>query len=130
MTTSAQQRILGPGAPGRLVRAVLFNLLCKAGANICARCHEAITYVEDLSLDHMKPWRLASDPKATFFNLENIAFSHRHCNSKARTILPLNTHCRNRHEYTKENTYHPPGGGRACRACNRATQQRHRERMV
>jgi hypothetical protein len=34
------------------------------------------------------------------------------------------THCFRGHEFTPENTYHPPSGGRVCRTCQR---QYHRE---
>lgn len=36
------------------------------------------------------------------------------------------THCKSGHEYTKENTYLRPTGGRACRACSRENMQRYR----
>jgi hypothetical protein len=37
------------------------------------------------------------------------------------------THCKYGHEYTPENTWTKPDGtGRACRACNRASQQKQR----
>ncbi|WP_199572697.1 HNH endonuclease signature motif containing protein [Streptomyces murinus] len=37
------------------------------------------------------------------------------------------THCINSHEYSPENTYVSPRGGRICRTCSRATKKRSRE---
>jgi hypothetical protein len=42
----------------------------------------------------------------------------------------LKTHCPHGHPYDKANTRVTPHGGRACRACNRAAQQRFRERVA
>jgi hypothetical protein len=42
----------------------------------------------------------------------------------------LKTHCPHGHPYDKANTQVTPHGGRACRACNRAAQQRFRERVA
>ena len=36
---------------------------------------------------------------------------------------PQVTHCKRGHEYTIENTYTKPAGGRACRTCKRLTLQ-------
>jgi len=42
----------------------------------------------------------------------------------------LKTHCPQGHPYDEANTQLTPHGGRACRACNRAAQQRFRERVA
>jgi hypothetical protein len=42
----------------------------------------------------------------------------------------LKTHCPKGHPYDEANTQVTPHGGRACRACNRAAQQRFRERVT
>lgn len=42
------------------------------------------------------------------------------------------THCKNRHEFSSENTYIDPGGNRHCRTCSRDRKtawQRERRRM-
>lgn len=39
---------------------------------------------------------------------------------------PAKTHCPQGHEYSPENTYNPPVGGRQCRACHRERERRHR----
>lgn len=38
------------------------------------------------------------------------------------------THCHRGHEFTPENTYTPPSGGRYCRKCCRASEARYRAR--
>lgn len=41
---------------------------------------------------------------------------------RGNTIQALNaskTHCKRGHEFTPENTYNQPGGGRMCKACHR-----------
>lgn len=65
-------------AVARLRKNVLFHLLKKHNENICARCDEFIESVDDLSLEHLQPWEgISSD---LFWDLNNIAFSHMHCN--------------------------------------------------
>lgn len=67
-----------------LRKKVLFNLIVLLGLNKCFQCGEQIDNVNDLSIEHKIPWLDSDDPKGLFFNLENIAFSHLKCNSKAR----------------------------------------------
>ena len=65
-------------ALGRLRKMVLFSLLQNYGDDVCVRCGERIETVEDLSLEHIKPWEgISAD---LFWDLENIAFSHIQCN--------------------------------------------------
>lgn len=69
-------------ACGRLDRRVLFWLVQKAGLDLCFRCGKRIEQVEDLSTEHKRPWQDV-DP-ALFWDLGNIAFSHKRCNTIAR----------------------------------------------
>jgi hypothetical protein len=39
------------------------------------------------------------------------------------------TRCREKHEYTPENTYYPPRGGRVCRTCARAYKRAYKKRQ-
>ena len=65
-------------ANGRLRKNIIFHLLTKHGENVCVRCKRAIEKVEDLSIEHIKPWEgISAD---LFWDLDNIAFSHLRCN--------------------------------------------------
>jgi hypothetical protein len=65
-------------ASGKLRKMILFDLLKRHNENVCVRCHESIILIEDLSIEHIKPWE-GIDAKL-FWDLNNIAFSHIACN--------------------------------------------------
>lgn len=65
-------------ANGRLRKNIIFHLLQKHGEGVCVRCGTAIEKVEDLSIEHIKPWEGISSE--LFWDLDNIAFSHLRCN--------------------------------------------------
>lgn len=65
-------------ACNKLRKNILFKLLQKLKENICFRCHLEIVTVGDLSIEHKEPWEGRSI--ALFWDLDNIAFSHLHCN--------------------------------------------------
>lgn len=69
-------------ACGRLRKLILFDLLCQLKKNVCFQCEEPIVAAADLSIEHKEPW-LGKDTKL-FWDLDNIAFSHLHCNCSAR----------------------------------------------
>lgn len=62
----------------RLRKMLLFNLLQKYAEDACFRCGEKIERIEDLSIEHKKPWEGIS--VELFWDLDNIAFSHLRCN--------------------------------------------------
>jgi hypothetical protein len=62
----------------RLRKILLFSLLKKLNDNVCFKCSEVIEKVEDLSVEHKKPWEGVS--AELFWDIENVAFSHLHCN--------------------------------------------------
>ena len=55
-------------------------------------------------------------------NMRDMTVKGRHRNT-------IKTHCPSGHEYTSENTYHRPGGERACRTCNREQARARKARM-
>lgn len=81
MSNSSKDRTLGMPhgtANGRLRKNILFHLLKKHNENVCVRCGRLIDVVEDLSIEHIKPWEGVSAD--LFWDLSNIAFSHLKCN--------------------------------------------------
>ena len=116
---SEKDRLLGMShgtASNRLRKMILFDLLQQFDFDHCFRCDQQIEDIDDLSIEHMTPWQGADDPKATFFDLENIAFSHLRCNIGA--PCRDKTHCPQGHEYNKENTVLAQNGReRKCRTC-------------
>ncbi len=75
----AQQLGMPYGTAGqRLRKTILFHLLAKLKENVCFKCGTVIERIDDLSIEHKKPWEgISSD---LFWDLENIAFSHIRCN--------------------------------------------------
>lgn len=65
-------------ATNRLRKMVLFRQLNKCGDNICIRCGLVIETVNELSIEHIKPWEGRSSD--LFWDLDNVAFSHVSCN--------------------------------------------------
>ncbi len=66
-----------------LRRKVMFSLICDLGLNRCFQCDQKMSE-ENFSLEHKKAWLHEKNPKETFFDLANIAFSHQSCNYSAR----------------------------------------------
>ena len=125
MSNQTKDRLLGMPhgtANHRLRKLILFDLLRRFGLDQCFRCGQRINQVDDLSIEHKAPWQSAPDPQASFFDLENIAFSHLSCNSGARqdgdTANRQKTECLRGHPFDEENTYRRPDGRRNCRQCH------------
>lgn len=70
-------------AAHQLRKNILFHLLEKLEMNVCFQCNRVIVDTKDLSIEHKDPWMSAKDPKNSFFDLDNIAFSHLTCNISA-----------------------------------------------
>lgn len=68
-------------ACNRLRKVVLFHILVKHDENVCHRCNQKIEDVSELSIEHIEPWENAGESaKGLFWDVNNIAFSHLHCN--------------------------------------------------
>jgi len=67
-------------AANRLRKMILFSLVCRLKLNVCYQCDSEILSVNDISIEHKNPWIQADNPVESFFDLNNIAFSHLSCN--------------------------------------------------
>lgn len=65
-------------AMGRLRKNILFNLLQRHQEDMCYRCNKKIENIEELSIEHKKPW--LDNSVDLFWDLDNISFSHLKCN--------------------------------------------------
>jgi hypothetical protein len=81
MSNESKARTLGMPhgtASNRLRKILLFHQLKKHGENICVRCWKLIESVDDLSIEHLKPWEgISAD---LFWDLNNVRYSHLYCN--------------------------------------------------
>jgi hypothetical protein len=62
----------------RLTKDILFKFVA-SGEYTCFHCGQPMKR-EDFSIEHKNPWLDSEDPLRLFFDLENIAFSHKSCN--------------------------------------------------
>lgn len=121
-------------ATSRLRKSVLFKYVKIAGHDICHRCAQKIEHLDDLSIDHITSWQSAVDPVNSFFDLNNISFSHLTCNVNARDKSRfISRHagkrfCHNGHEFTEENTK-LVSSGRECRQCARNWMKNYRANL-
>ena len=69
-------------ACNKLRKMIMFDLLKQLNKNFCYRCGKEIKNINDLSIEHKKPWLYIG--KDLFWDLNNIAFSHLKCNKPNR----------------------------------------------
>ena len=75
---------MSPGkARNLLVNTLLFRFAQETEMDRCFRCEKPIVCVEDCSIDHIQNWLHSDNPVEVYFDLNNIAFSHRSCNYAA-----------------------------------------------
>jgi len=79
----AQQLGMNPStASGRLVKDLLFKFVIDSGHK-CHRCGDDLTR-DTFSIEHIKEWLDSDNPVGLYFDLSNIAFSHKTCNYAAK----------------------------------------------
>lgn len=66
-----------------LRKSILFSLVKQLKLDICFQCNQKIENVNNFSIEHKIPWLHSQNPIELFFSLDNISFSHLHCNIKA-----------------------------------------------
>jgi DNA-binding Lrp family transcriptional regulator len=71
-------------ACNRLRKLVLFSILKKYDLNICYRCNNEILSAKDLTFDHKVDW--LNNSTDLFWDIDNVAFSHRKCNIPANSM--------------------------------------------
>lgn len=115
MTKSNQRKSEVLGMPFgtacyKLRRMVMFSLLQRHEENVRYKCGKAILSAEDLTLEHKETW--LDGGAALFWDLGNIAFSHKQCNLKKgivrREIVNGTLWCSNCKQY-KTIPFFPPG---------------------
>ena len=79
-------------ASAQLKKNLMFKFMQVLNLDQCFQCGEVIDAVDQLSVEHKQPWLSATDPKAAFFDLNNIAFSHLSCNVAAGTTRKCLAH--------------------------------------
>ena len=70
-------------ASNALKKEIMFSMAKELGRDTCFQCGETILDVKSFSVEHKTPWLHTDNPKETFFDLNNIAFSHMSCNARA-----------------------------------------------
>lgn len=67
-------------ASHKLTRKIFFSLLYETGRDTCCRCNVTLTE-HTYSIDHMENWLDSQDPRGLFFDIKNIDFSCKKCNT-------------------------------------------------
>lgn len=63
----------------QLIKALLFDAICKLNKNTCHRCGDSML-LTNYSIEHIKPWAWESNAYELFTDLTNVTFSHLNCN--------------------------------------------------
>ena len=87
-------------ASHRLQRTLMYEFSRKLDMHWCFQCGAEIENVKDMSVEHKVPWLHSEDPISLFFNLDNIAFSHKSCNYRAARKVK----CQSTGQYQKPST--------------------------
>ncbi len=72
-------------AANRLRKMLMFKFAQELGYDYCFACGKKINEIEDLSIEHKKPWFNRDNGIELFWDIDNIAFSHLKCNIPDRT---------------------------------------------
>jgi hypothetical protein len=70
-------------ASNKLKKNLMFQLAKKLDMHWCYQCGSEIKSEKEMSIDHKTPWLHSEDPRGLFFDIDNIAFSHKSCNYSA-----------------------------------------------
>lgn len=107
---------MDPGtASNRLIKDLLFKMLSERGDK-CFQCGLDMTR-SNFSIEHKVPWLDSEDPVGLYFDLDNVAFSHRSCNVGARRQT-IKVQCGSRSKYA---------AGCRCSDCRSAQAEGYRQ---
>jgi hypothetical protein len=67
-------------ASHKLNRLIFISLLAETGRDTCCRCGKQLT-ADTFSNDHMDHWLHSDNPRGKYFDIKNIDFSCKRCNS-------------------------------------------------
>jgi hypothetical protein len=70
-------------ARNKLIKNLLFKFMQDSGQDECFQCGCKIQTTREMSIEHKEPWLNAENSVELFYDLDNIAFSHLSCNSRA-----------------------------------------------
>tara|TARA_R110002167_G_scaffold90566_4_gene243995 strand:+ start:573 stop:965 length:393 start_codon:yes stop_codon:yes gene_type:complete len=70
-------------AYNRLKKDLMFQMAQLLEMDWCFQCGSKIELKEEISVEHMVPWQDSENPQELFYDMSNIAFSHRSCNAGA-----------------------------------------------
>ena len=124
----------------RLRKSIMFLLAQQAGRDICVRCGKKIETVDDLTIEHIKPW-LDVDA-SLFWDLNNVGFSHSRCNVSDRKHGPPSfvgppetSWCWGHQDFIPRENFTPSkrshnGLQQECRECRSKRQKEHPWRKV
>tara|TARA_R100000479_G_scaffold107563_1_gene53936 strand:+ start:73 stop:453 length:381 start_codon:yes stop_codon:yes gene_type:complete len=75
---------MNPGtASNRLKKNLLFEFAKRLDMHWCYQCAAEIKNSDQFTIEHKTPWLHSEDPRGLFFDIDNIAFSHKSCNYSA-----------------------------------------------
>ena len=85
--TKTDQLGMNPGtASNRLKKNLLFEFAKRLDMHWCYQCGAEIKDCDDFTVEHKTPWLHSEDPRGLFFDIDNIAFSHKSCNYSASRV--------------------------------------------
>lgn len=67
----------------QLRKEITFRLVQKCGLDVCYRCNRPIGTADELSYDHKTDWLNSDSATELFWDLDNVTFSHKSCNTQA-----------------------------------------------
>lgn len=76
-------------ATSKLRKKLLFTLAGYLGLLDCYRCGNPIETLDTFSIEHKNSWASSENPKESFYDIDNISFSHLICNTRARNTNKL-----------------------------------------